>query len=70
MRPENVRLDRRLAAGMAGSILNEAINQGVEPNVFTPDSWRVRKLTDEIAEEIRIVNLQPAGFRGIACRRY
>lgn len=59
MRPENVWLDRRLAAGMAASILNEAINQGVEPNVFTPDSWRVRKLTDEIAEEIRIVNLQP-----------
>jgi Cof subfamily protein (haloacid dehalogenase superfamily) len=59
MRPENVRLDRRLAADMAGSILNEAINQGVEPNVFTPDSWRVRKLTDEIEEEMRIVNLQP-----------
>jgi Cof subfamily protein (haloacid dehalogenase superfamily) len=59
MRPANVRLDRRLAADFAGSILNEAINQGVEPNVFTPDSWRVRRLTDEIAEEIRIVNLQP-----------
>jgi Cof subfamily protein (haloacid dehalogenase superfamily) len=59
MRPANVQLDRRLSADVAGSILNEAINQGVEPNVFTPDSWRVRKLTDEIAEEIRIVNLQP-----------
>jgi len=59
MRPAKVRFDRRLAADFAGSILNEAINQGVEPNVFTPDSWRVRKLTDEITEEIRIVNLQP-----------
>jgi Cof subfamily protein (haloacid dehalogenase superfamily) len=59
MRPANVRFDRRLATDFAGSILNVAINQGVEPNVFTPDSWRVRKLTDEIAEEIRIVNLQP-----------
>jgi Cof subfamily protein (haloacid dehalogenase superfamily) len=59
MRPAKVRLDRRLAADVAGAILNEAINQGVEPNVFTPDSWRVRKLTDEILEEIRIVNLQP-----------
>ena len=59
MRQKNVRLDRRLAADMAGSILNEAIKQGVEPNVLTPDSWRVRKLTDEIAEEIRIVNLHP-----------
>ncbi|MBV8098063.1 MAG: HAD family phosphatase [Verrucomicrobia bacterium] len=60
MEAANVRFDRRLAADFAGSILNEAINQGVEPNVFTPDSWRVRKLTDEIAEEIRIVNLQPS----------
>ncbi|HTD14479.1 MAG TPA: HAD family hydrolase, partial [Chthoniobacterales bacterium] len=59
MRPTNVRFDRRLAADFARSILNEAINQGVEPNVFTPESWRVRKLTDEITEEIRIVNLQP-----------
>jgi len=59
MQPANVRFDRRLATDFAGSILNEAINQGVEPNVFTPGSWRVRKLTDEIAEEIRIVNLQP-----------
>ena len=59
MQRANVRLDRRLAADFAGSILNEAINQGVEPNVFTPDSWRVRKLTDEIVEEVRIVNLQP-----------
>jgi HAD superfamily hydrolase (TIGR01484 family) len=34
MRPKNVRLDRRLAADMAASILNEAINQGVEPNAI------------------------------------
>jgi Cof subfamily protein (haloacid dehalogenase superfamily) len=59
MRPANVRFDRRLAADFAASILNVAIDQGVEPNVFTPDSWRVRKLTDEIEEETRIVNLQP-----------
>ena len=59
MGPANVRLDQRLQADIARSIVSLAINQGVEPNVFTPDSWRVRKLTDEIAEEIRIVNLQP-----------
>ncbi|SRR5258707_938318 len=59
MRPVNVRLDRRLPADIARSIVSQAINQGVEPNVFTPDSWRVRKLTDEIVEETRIVNLQP-----------
>ena len=59
LRPVNVRLDRRLPADMARSILDQAINQGVEPNVFTPETWRVRKLTDEILEETRIVNLQP-----------
>ncbi|HEX6566050.1 MAG TPA: Cof-type HAD-IIB family hydrolase [Chthoniobacterales bacterium] len=59
MRPANVRLDLRLPADIARSIVSLAINQGVEPNVFTPDSWGVRKLTDEIAEEIGIVNLQP-----------
>jgi Cof subfamily protein (haloacid dehalogenase superfamily) len=59
MRPANVRLDWRLPADVARSILDQAINQGVEPNVFTPDTWRVRKLTDEIMEETRIVNLQP-----------
>jgi Cof subfamily protein (haloacid dehalogenase superfamily) len=59
MRPANVRLDQRLPADVARSIIGEAIKQGVEPNVFTPDTWRVRKLTEEIAEEARIVNLQP-----------
>jgi Cof subfamily protein (haloacid dehalogenase superfamily) len=59
MRPANVRLDERLPADVARSIIGEAIKQGVEPNVFTPDTWRVRKLTEEIAEEARIVNLQP-----------
>jgi hydroxymethylpyrimidine pyrophosphatase-like HAD family hydrolase len=32
----------------------------VEPNVFTPESWRVRKVTGEILQEIRIVNLEPS----------
>jgi Cof subfamily protein (haloacid dehalogenase superfamily) len=59
MHPANVRLDLRLPADIVRSIVSLAINQGVEPNVFTPDSWRVRKLTDEITEEIGIVNLQP-----------
>jgi Cof subfamily protein (haloacid dehalogenase superfamily) len=59
LRPVKVRLDQRLPADIARSILDQAINQGVEPNVFTPETWRVRKLTDEIVEETRIVNLQP-----------
>src|SRR5260370_6413770 len=59
MRPVNVRLDRRLPADIARSIVSQAINQGVEPNVFTPDSLRARKLNDEIVEETRIGNFQP-----------
>ena len=59
LRPTNPRLDRRLPADIGRSIVTLAIDSGVEPNVFTPDSWRVRKLTDEIDEETRIVNLQP-----------
>ena len=59
LRPVKVRLDLRLPADIARSILDQAISQGVEPNVFTPETWRVRKLTDEIVEETRIVNLQP-----------
>ena len=59
LRLVSVRLDRRLPADIARSIVSQAINQGVEPNVFTPETWRVRKLTDEIVEETRIVNLQP-----------
>jgi Cof subfamily protein (haloacid dehalogenase superfamily) len=59
LQPKEVRLDLRIPISAARSILAEALNQGVEPNVFTPESWRVRSLTEEIAEEARIVNLQP-----------
>lgn len=59
LQPVNVRLDERLPAAVACSIINEAIKQRVEPNVLTPDTWRVRKLTAEIEEEARIVNLRP-----------
>jgi Cof subfamily protein (haloacid dehalogenase superfamily) len=59
LQPKDVRLDLRIPVSAARSILAEALNQGVEPNVFTPESWRVRSLTEEIAEEARIVNLQP-----------
>jgi Cof subfamily protein (haloacid dehalogenase superfamily) len=59
LQPKNVRLDVRIPTSAARSILAEALNQGVEPNVFTPETWRVRRLTEEIAEETRIVNLRP-----------
>jgi Cof subfamily protein (haloacid dehalogenase superfamily) len=59
LQPRDVRLDLRIPIIAARSIVAEALNQGVEPNVFTPESWRVRSSTEEIAEEARIVNLQP-----------
>jgi Cof subfamily protein (haloacid dehalogenase superfamily) len=59
LQPKNVRLDLRIPNRAARSVLAEALNQGVEPNVFTPENWRVRSLTEEIAEETRIVNLRP-----------
>ena len=59
LRPKNVRLDLRIPIEAARLVLAEALNQGVEPNVLTPDSWRVRRLTEEIVEETRVVNLRP-----------
>jgi Cof subfamily protein (haloacid dehalogenase superfamily) len=57
--PKNVRWDERIPAAEAGSILATAISHDVEPNVFTPWSWRVRTMTQEILEECAIVNQQP-----------
>src|SRR5215469_1827247 len=59
-RPKDVRLDYRLAFAAAHSILRIAFDHDVEPNVFTPESWRVRKVTGEILQESRIVNLEPS----------
>ena len=59
LQQKSVRLDLRIPNSAACSVLAEALNQGVEPNVFTPETWRVRSLTEEIAEETRIVNLRP-----------
>jgi Cof subfamily protein (haloacid dehalogenase superfamily) len=59
LQPKNVRSDERIPAVEAGSILATAISHNVEPNVFTPDSWRVRAMTDQILEECAIVNLRP-----------
>ena len=59
LQPKNVRSDERIPAAEARSVLSTAISYNVEPNVFTPESWRVRTLTPEILEECTIVNLQP-----------
>lgn len=59
LQPKNIRSDQRMPAAEARSVLSTAISYNVEPNVFTPESWRVRTLTPEILEECAIVNLQP-----------
>ena len=60
LQPEDVRLDYRICFAAAHSILRTAFDYNVEPNVFTPESWRVRKVTGEILQESRIVNLEPS----------
>jgi Cof subfamily protein (haloacid dehalogenase superfamily) len=60
LQPKNIRLDYRISLAAACSILRIAFDHHVEPNVFTPESWRVRKVTSEIRQESRIVNLEPS----------
>jgi Cof subfamily protein (haloacid dehalogenase superfamily) len=60
LQPKDVRLDHRISRAAARTILGAAFSQNVEPNVFTPESWRVRKMTGQILQESRIVNLQPS----------
>jgi Cof subfamily protein (haloacid dehalogenase superfamily) len=60
LQPKDVRLDHRISGAAAHKILTTAFSQNLEPNVFTPESWRVRKMTAEILQESKIVNLQPA----------
>ena len=60
LQPKDVRLDYRISFAAAHSILRTAFDYNVEPNVFTPESWRVRKVTGEILQESRIVNLEPS----------
>jgi Cof subfamily protein (haloacid dehalogenase superfamily) len=60
LEPRDVQADQRIPGDVARSILSTALAHGVEPNILTPESWRVRALTDEILEECAIVNLRPA----------
>lgn len=53
------RFDQRLAAPAAQSVLAAAFAHGVEPNVLTPEAWRVRIVTREILAESQIVGFQP-----------
>jgi Cof subfamily protein (haloacid dehalogenase superfamily) len=60
LEPKEVRRDHRISYDAARTVLSTAFSHDVEPNVFTPESWRVRKMTDQILQEIRIVNLRPS----------
>jgi len=60
LQPKDIQLDHRISCAAAHSILGAAFSHNVEPNVFTPESWRVRKMTGEILQESRIVNLEPS----------
>ena len=55
----NVLLDKRHTASAARSIVATALAHGFEPNVFTPDAWRVRTLTKEIQTESEIIESPP-----------
>ena len=48
-----------MPSDVARSVIATALAHKVEPNVLTPDSWRVRALTDEISEECEIINQRP-----------
>ena len=60
LQPKDVRLDHRISGTAAREILKTAFSHNVEPNVLTPESWRVRKMTTEILQESKIVNLEPS----------
>jgi Cof subfamily protein (haloacid dehalogenase superfamily) len=59
LQSKNVRSDERIPAARARSILSTAISHNLEPNVFTPESWHIRTMTQEILDECAIVNLRP-----------
>jgi Cof subfamily protein (haloacid dehalogenase superfamily) len=59
LEPKNVQADRRIQGDVARSIIATALAHKVEPNVLTPEMWRVRALTEEILEECEIVNQRP-----------
>jgi Cof subfamily protein (haloacid dehalogenase superfamily) len=55
----NVLLDKRIPATSARLILTKALEHHIEPNVFTPERWRVRTITTEILAESQIVESHP-----------
>jgi Cof subfamily protein (haloacid dehalogenase superfamily) len=57
--PTRVMLDRRHSLPVAKTILATALALNVEPNVFTVDTWRARRMTTEIMLECQITECRP-----------
>jgi Cof subfamily protein (haloacid dehalogenase superfamily) len=57
--PANVILDKRLTPSAARVIVTASLAYHLEPNIYTPTEWRVRRLTSEIQAESAIVGLSP-----------
>ena len=57
--PTRVMLDRRHSLPVAKTILATALGVNVEPNVFTVDTWRARRMTTEIMLECQITECRP-----------
>ena len=51
--------DKRLAPSAARVIVTAAFAHNIEPNIYTPNEWRVRTLTPEIRAESVIVESAP-----------
>jgi Cof subfamily protein (haloacid dehalogenase superfamily) len=57
---KSVVLDIRHSMLVAHSIVAMALDLNVEPNVFTTQTWRVRKMTPQIETECRITECSPS----------
>jgi len=57
--PTRVMLDRRHSLPVAKTILATALALNVEPNVFTVDTWRARRMTTAIMLECQITECRP-----------
>jgi Cof subfamily protein (haloacid dehalogenase superfamily) len=57
--PGNVLMDKRLTPSAARVIVTAALAHKIEPNIFTPRTWRVRTITPAIRAECLIVEAEP-----------
>ena len=57
--PKSAVMDTRHSMPVARSIVATALDLNVEPNVFTRDTWRARKMTPQIVLESQITECSP-----------